>query len=89
MSLHERHYLTPLFEPKSLAVIGASETERSVGNFIIRNMLDAGYKGKLFAVNPNHAKIYDLISYPSVEDIPQRLDLVVVATAGADRARHH
>ena len=81
MSLHERHYLAPLFEPKSLAVIGASETERSVGNFIIRNMLDAGYKGKLFAVNPKHAKIYDLNSYPSVEDIPQRLDLVIIATA--------
>ena len=82
MSLHERHYLTPLFEPKSVAVIGASETERSVGNVIIRNVLDAGYKGKLFAVNPKHAKIYDLTSYPSVEDIPQRLDLVIIATAG-------
>ena len=81
MSLHERHYLTPLFEPKSVAVIGASETERSVGNVIIRNVLDAGYKGKLFAVNPKHAKIYNLTSYPSVEDIPQRLDLVIVATA--------
>ena len=81
MSLHERHYLTPLFQPKSVAVIGASETERSVGNVIIRNVLDAGYKGKLFAVNPKHEKVYDLTSYPSVEDIPQRLDLVIVATA--------
>lgn len=80
MSLHERHYLTALFEPKSVAVIGASETEGSVGNIIIRNVLNAGYKGKLFAVNPKHQKIYDLVAYASVEDIPQRLDLVVVAT---------
>ena len=79
--MHEQHYLTPLFEPKSLAIIGASETEKSVGNFIIRNMLDAGFKGKLFAVNPKHEQIYGIPSYPSVEDIPQRLDLVIIATA--------
>src|SRR5512134_3068572 len=55
---------------------------REIGrNVIIRNVLDAGYKGRLFAVNPKHKKVYDLTSYPSVEDIPQRLDLVVVATA--------
>ncbi|HMV52680.1 MAG TPA: bifunctional acetate--CoA ligase family protein/GNAT family N-acetyltransferase [Rhodocyclaceae bacterium] len=79
--MHEQHYLTPLFEPRSIAIIGASETEKSVGNFIIRNMLDAGFKGKLFAVNPKHEQIYGIASYPSVEDIPQRLDLVIIATA--------
>ena len=79
--MHEQHYLTPLFEPKSIAIIGASETEKSVGNFIIRNMIDAGYKGKLFAVNPKHEKFTASASYPSVEDIPQRLDLVIIATA--------
>ncbi|MBK7664540.1 MAG: bifunctional acetate--CoA ligase family protein/GNAT family N-acetyltransferase [Sterolibacteriaceae bacterium] len=78
--MHEQHYLTPLFEPKSLAVIGASETEKSVGNFIIRNMIDSGFKGKLFAVNPKHEQIYGIASYPSVEDIPLRLDLVIIAT---------
>ncbi len=79
--MHEKHYLTPLFEPKSIAIIGASETDKSVGNFIIRNMLDAGFKGKLFAVNPKHDQIYGIPSYPSIEDIPQRLDLVIIATA--------
>lgn len=79
--MHEQHYLTPLFDPRSIAIIGASETEKSVGNFIIRNMLDAGFKGKLFAVNPKHDQIYGIPSYPSVEDIPQRLDLVVISTA--------
>ena len=79
--MHERHYLASLFEPKSVAIIGASETEGAVGNVIIRNVLGAGYKGKLFAVNPNHEKIYGLTAYASVEDIPQRLDLVVIATS--------
>ncbi|MBL8539101.1 MAG: acetate--CoA ligase family protein, partial [Betaproteobacteria bacterium] len=81
--MHERHYLTSLFEAKSVAIIGASETEGAIGNIIIRNVLNAGYKGKLFAVNPNHKKVYDLVAYASVEDIPQRLDLVVVATTAS------
>ena len=42
----EQHYLTSLFEPKSVAVIGASERENSVGSIIFKNILDAGYKGR-------------------------------------------
>ncbi len=80
MNMQERHYLTPLFEPKSVAIIGASESPGSIGAVLVRNMIDAGYKGKLFAVNPKHDKIFDIPSYASVEDIPQRLDLAVIAT---------
>ena len=50
--MNEQHYLTPLFEPRSVAIIGASERENSMGSVIVRNMLEAGFKGKLFAVNP-------------------------------------
>lgn len=78
--MHEKHYLTALFEPKSVAIIGASEREYSVGAILIRNMLDAGFKGKLYAVNPRHEEIFGVPSYASVEDIPIRLDLVVIAT---------
>ena len=79
-NMQERHYLTPLFEPKSVAIIGASESPGSIGAVLVRNMIDAGYKGKLFAVNPKHEKILGIPSYASVEDIPQRLDLAVIAT---------
>ncbi|MGB0126180.1 MAG: bifunctional acetate--CoA ligase family protein/GNAT family N-acetyltransferase, partial [Rhodocyclaceae bacterium] len=72
--------LTPLFEPRSVAVIGASERQGSIGAVLVRNMLDAGFKGKLFAVNPKHEQVHGLVCYPSVEDIPQRLDLAVIAT---------
>jgi acetyltransferase len=78
--MQERHYLTPLFEPRSVAIIGASEREGSIGAVLVRNMLDAGYKGKLFAVNPKHQQVFGIPSYPSVEDVPQRLDLAVIAT---------
>ncbi len=79
--MKEKHYLTPLFEPKSVGVIGASDRESTVGGVLIRNMLDAGFKGKIFAINPKHDKVSGIKCYKSVEDVPQRLDLVVIATA--------
>jgi len=76
----EQHYLTPLFEARSLAVVGASEHEGSIGAVLMRNLLDAGYQGKLYAVNPNRETVFGLNSYESVEAVPQRLDLAVIAT---------
>lgn len=81
MTMKEKHYLTPLFEPKSVGVIGASERETAIGGVLIRNMLDAGFKGKIFAINPKHDKVHGVKCYKSVEDVPHRLDLVVIATA--------
>lgn len=77
----EQHYLTPLFEPKSIAIIGASETEGSIGATLVRNMLDMDYQGKLFLVNPKHKTLFGRPCYASVENIPQRLDLAAICTA--------
>ncbi|MCB1939242.1 MAG: CoA-binding protein, partial [Rhodocyclaceae bacterium] len=77
--MKEKHYLTPLFEPKSVGIVGASEREASVGGVVVRNMVDAGFKGRLFAINPKHEKVHGIACYKSVEDVPQRLDLVVIA----------
>ncbi|HNV91776.1 MAG TPA: CoA-binding protein, partial [Thauera aminoaromatica] len=77
--MKEKHYLTPLLEPRSVGIIGASEREASLGSVLMRNMLEAGYKGKLFAINPKHEKVHGVACYKSVEDVPQRLDLVVMA----------
>ncbi|MBP8898507.1 MAG: CoA-binding protein, partial [Sulfuritalea sp.] len=63
---NERHYLHTLFEPESIAVIGASETANSIGVTLVRNMLDSGYKGKLFFVNPKHETVFGQPSYASV-----------------------
>lgn len=78
--MKEKHYLAPLFEPRSVGIIGASERPDSIGGVLIRNMLEAGFKGKLFAINPKHEKVFDVPCFRSVEDVPQRLDLVVIAT---------
>ena len=50
----DRHYLTPLFEPRSVAIVGASEKSGKVGAMLLSNMLAAGYRGTLFAVNPKY-----------------------------------
>ena len=77
--MKDKHYLSPLLEPRSVGIIGASERAGSLGDVLIRNMLDAGYKGKLFAINPKHESVHGVACYKSVEDVPQRLDLVVIA----------
>lgn len=77
--MKDKHYLSSLLEPRSVGVIGASERESSLGNVLIRNMLDAGYKGRLFAINPKHESVLGVPCYKSVEDVPHRLDLAVIA----------
>ncbi|HTY04326.1 MAG TPA: bifunctional acetate--CoA ligase family protein/GNAT family N-acetyltransferase [Rhodocyclaceae bacterium] len=77
---YERHYLTSLLEPKSIAIIGASETPGSIGETLVRNVLDSNFQGKVFFVNPKHEKVFGQKSYDSVEAIPQRLDLAVICT---------
>jgi acetyltransferase len=79
----EQHYLTPLFEPKSIAIVGASETPGSVGATLVRNMRDSDYAGKLYLVNPRHATVFGEPSFESVETIPHRLDLAVICTRSA------
>ena len=74
------HFLTRLFEPKSIAVFGASEREGAVGTRVFRNLVRAGYQGKLFPVNPKHAEIQGHKAYARIADIGLPVDLAVVAT---------
>jgi acetyltransferase len=76
----EQHYLTSLFEPKSVAVIGASDREQSVGNILFKNILESGYKGRLYAINPKHETVQGVQAYKSIEEIGARVELAVIAT---------
>ena len=67
------------FEPKSVAVVGASRTPGKIGNTILRNLLKLGYPGPIFPVNPGAGEIEGLRSYPSVAAIPESLELAVIA----------
>ena len=76
----ERHYLTPLFEPDSVAVIGASDSPGNIGGILFRNLREAGYQGTLFAVNPKYTTVDGQRCYSDVSQLPQRVDLAVIAT---------
>lgn len=79
-NLSERHYLTPLFEPAAVAVIGATERAGAVGAVLIANMLAAQYRGALFAVNPKYKSVQGVPCFASIAKVPQRVDLAVIAT---------
>jgi acyl-CoA synthetase (NDP forming) len=63
--------LEHLFMPRSIAVIGASDTDGKVGNVIARNLISYAYDGEVFFVNPHREKILERRCYPSVLSIGQ------------------
>ncbi|MGA7799250.1 MAG: bifunctional acetate--CoA ligase family protein/GNAT family N-acetyltransferase [Gammaproteobacteria bacterium] len=74
------HYLDRFFTPRSIAVIGASDRPDSVGMRVFRNLVDAGFAGILYAVNPKHEQVQGRPSYKSMEAIGRPVDLAVIAT---------
>lgn len=73
------HYIKSIFEPESVAIIGASDRENSVGQQVLKNVIDGGFKGKIYPVNPKHKKVQGLTAYPSLTAIDHPVDLVVIA----------
>ncbi len=71
--------LTRLFNPKSVAVIGASREPHKVGHATLQNIIRSGFRGEVFPVNPRADEILGLKAYPSVLDIPTDVDLAVIA----------
>jgi 4-hydroxybutyrate---CoA ligase (ADP-forming) len=65
--------------PRSIAVIGASDKEGSVGRAITSNILK-GYTGKIFPISPTRETVFDKKAYKSVLDVPEEIDLAVVVT---------
>jgi len=70
--------LEKFFNPKSVAIVGASRQKGKVGYEILRSMLDAGYEGKIFPVNPQADQIEGLKCFPDLGAIGQTPDLVVI-----------
>ena len=75
----KKHYLSKVFEPRSVAIVGASERASSVGAQVLRNMRESGFQGELFPVNPEHDQVQGLKAYASIRDIDHAVDLVVIA----------
>jgi acetyltransferase len=68
--------LDPLFNPKSVAVIGASTKELSIGNRIIKNLVDFGFQHSIYPVNPKADEVRGIKAYDSILEVPDEVDLV-------------
>ncbi|MCS7141434.1 MAG: bifunctional acetate--CoA ligase family protein/GNAT family N-acetyltransferase [Candidatus Nitrosocaldus sp.] len=73
--------LSAFFNPKSIAVIGASDEQGSVGWRLMRNLME--YNGKVYPVNIRKDEVLGIKAYRSVEDLPEGVDLAVIATPAA------
>jgi len=73
-----RHELDAFFEPRSVAVIGATPKKLSIGRETLHNIFAAEFRGKVFPVNPNYEVIHSVKSYSTVLDVPDAVDLAVV-----------
>ena len=75
-----KHYLSALFEPKSVAVFGANDRVDSVGQVVFKNMLESGFGGLLYPVNLKHTEVQGKRAYASISDIGEPVELAVIAT---------
>jgi len=70
--------LEGFFEPRSVAVIGASRSPGKVGYHVVRNLLEGGYAGQIYPVNPKAEQILGLRCYPAVPAVEDEVDLAVI-----------
>lgn len=73
------HNMKYFFEPRSIAVIGASENREKIGFKILDNITSGGYSGKVFPVNPKGGEILGLRVYKNVDEISEEIDMAVIA----------
>jgi len=69
-----------MFSPNAVAVFGASEEPGAVGARIFRNIVDGGFAGPIYPINPKHAQVGDYACYPNIAATPAPVDLAVIAT---------
>ncbi len=70
--------LETIFNPRALAVVGATQNPSKMGNWCVRSLIDIGFPGKVFPINPNSTEILGIKAYPSLKDVPERIDLAVI-----------
>ena len=72
--------LARMFRPKSIALIGASARKGTVGAAILQNLIEGGFQGSIYPVNPRHREIGGRTAFPRISDISETVDMAVVVT---------
>ncbi len=70
--------LDPVFRPRSIAVVGASREPNRIGHEIVRNLVDGGFTGPVYPVNPKASVVHSMHCFPKVSAIPGPVDLAVI-----------
>ncbi len=71
--------MTRIMKPKAVAIIGASDSEGKIGNSVMKNIINGGYAGELYPINPKADEILGKKAYKSIKDIPGEIDVAVFA----------
>ncbi len=71
--------LDSFFKPDSVAVIGASEKAGSIGSILVQNLIQAGFPGAIYPINPKYPEIHGLPAFPVVTAVPDPVELAIVA----------
>jgi acetyltransferase len=78
---YKRHHpLHAIFEPESIAVIGATEKAGSVGRTLLWNLVSSPFGGTVFPINPKRPSVLGIKAYPNLASLPQPIDLAVIVT---------
>lgn len=72
--------LDPIFQPQSVAVVGASATPGSVGSILMRNLIESPFGGVVYPINPKRKAVHGVLCYRSIRELPESVDLAVIAT---------
>ncbi len=78
-----RRALNAFFNPKTVAIIGATAKERSVGRALIENLTRSNFQGEVYPINPKYEELLGVKTYPSVRATPKPVDLAVICTPSA------
>src|SRR5262249_33399462 len=77
---YESKPLDAIFAPKSVALIGATEKQGSVGRTIMWNLLSNPFGGTLYPINPQRPSVLGIKTYPSISAVPEKVDLAIIVT---------
>jgi len=72
--------LTKLFNPKVIAVIGATARERTVGYSLMNNIIGSGFDGIVYPINPKRTNVIGVKAYANIDEVPDKVDLAIIAT---------
>ena len=75
-----QYNLGRIFKPRRVAVVGASESPGSIGNALMKNLIEGGFQGKLLPVNPKYHTVHGISAVGSVSALDADVDLAVIAT---------